>query len=109
MHLETIFYLCNYMMVEINSLKYKEHQTAAEFLTHFFNEVHLRSVDIKKLRKILLNFIELYPPAIRGRELSTFYLRQVLELFEKLVVWHEIYESPQANESTTQSMQSSWC
>ncbi len=39
-----------------------------------YRNTHLGPAVVKKLRKILIAFTRRYPPRVKGRELSTFYL-----------------------------------
>lgn len=88
MHLETIYYLSNHLVMEYYSSKGDECQSAEDFIKHLFKSTHLGAIEVKKLRKILVTFVGRYPPRVKNRELSIFYLEQVLCFFEKIVLWH---------------------
>lgn len=81
MHLQTIFYLCNYLIVEYSTSKVDDHQSSENFIKTLYKNTHLGADVVKKLRKILINLTTKHPPQIRNRELSTFYLEQVLTFF----------------------------
>lgn len=68
-------------MVEYTTLKVDETRSAEDYLKHLSRSTHLDADAVKKLRRILLNFTSRYPPRIKNKQLSTFYLEQVLNFF----------------------------
>ncbi len=74
MHLQTIFYLSNYLIVEYSTSKIDDYQSAEDFIKVLYKNTHLGADVVKKLRKILVNFTTRHPPRIKDKQLSTFYL-----------------------------------
>lgn len=67
MHLQTMFYLCNYLIVEYSGSKVDDYQSAEHFIKTFYKSTHLGADVVKKLRKILINFTTKHPPKVKGK------------------------------------------
>ena len=85
MHLQSASYLCSHLMAELHSAKYEDYLKTSEYLGYLedtrdagrhnnANRPCIKRSILKKLKRVLLKLTGMYPPEVRGRRVSTFYL-----------------------------------
>lgn len=89
MNLQTIGYLISYLLGEWANQKFHENSDNSQnFINYIYSKTLLSSIVLRKLKRTFQAFIKKNPPKLPTYELSYVYIEEVLNFFEKLVVWH---------------------
>ena len=78
-NLQTVGYLISFFIVYWEENRPNEnHETLKSFIEHLYSKTLHHAASLKKVRRLLLTFLNKHPPVLGGTRLTHTYIEQVL-------------------------------